>query len=84
MNNEIDKNTGKPVDKTYLELDLPEPLRYSLKKMKDTLEKYEKGDKSNDFDSDFCELQSNINAAEVEDMISSEQAAYLRSKYLGL
>ena len=33
---ETDKKIGKPLDKTYLELDLPEPLRYSLEKMKDT------------------------------------------------
>ena len=84
MNNEIDKKTGKPIDKTYLELDLPEPLRYSLKKMKDTLKEIEKGNKPSDWDSNYCELQSDINVAEVEDMISSEQAAYLRSKYLGL
>ena len=78
------KKTGKPIDKTYLELDLPVPLRYSLEKMKDTLKEIEKGNMPNDFDSNFCELQSDINAAEVEDMITSEQAAYLRSKYLGL
>ena len=81
---ETDKKTGKPLDKTYLELDLPEPLRYSLEKMKDTLEKIEKGNIPSDWDCNYCELQSDINAAEVEDMISSEQAAYLRSKYLGL
>ncbi len=84
MDNKIDIKTGKPIDKTYLELDLPEPLRYSLKKMKDTLKEIEKGNKTNDLDSNYCELQSDINAAEVENMISSEQAAYLRSKYLGL
>ena len=27
------KETGKPIDKTYLELDLPVPLRYSLEKI---------------------------------------------------
>lgn len=52
--------------------------------MKDTLEKIEKGNIPSDWDCNYCELQSDINAAEVEDMKSSEQAAYLRSKYLGL
>ena len=54
------KETGKPIDKTYLELDLPVPLRYSLEKMKDTLKEIEKGNMPNNFDSNFCELQSDI------------------------
>ena len=32
----------------------------------------------------FCELQSDINAAEVEGMITTEQADYLRVTYLRL
>lgn len=32
----------------------------------------------------YCELQSDINVAEVEQLITSEQAWYLREKYLGL
>lgn len=35
-----------------------------------------------DWDWDWCNLQSNINSAEVNGEISSEQAWYLREKYL--
>ena len=34
------------------------------------------------WDLDYGELQSNINIAEVEEMITHEQANYLREKYL--
>ena len=37
-----------------------------------------------DWDCDWCELNSNINIFEVEGIISSEQAWYLREKYLGM
>lgn len=33
---------------------------------------------------DWCVLNSNINIFEVEGIISSEQAWYLREKYLGM
>ena len=36
------------------------------------------------FDCLYCELQSDINVAEVENLISSDQAWDLREKYLGL
>lgn len=32
----------------------------------------------------YCELQSDINVAETEDLITSDQAWYLREKYLGI
>lgn len=32
----------------------------------------------------YCEFQSDINVAEVEQLITTEQAWYLREKYLGL
>ena len=36
------------------------------------------------YDCDYCELQSDINTAEVGGEISPDQAWYLRNKYLGI
>ena len=71
------------MEKKYLEKDLPEFLVHSIEQMKKTWEIYEKSGKlPTHWDLDFGELNSDINVAEVEDMISSEQAWYLREKYL--
>ena len=35
-----------------------------------------------DWDCDYCNLQADINNAEVNQVISSEQAWYLRERYL--
>lgn len=79
--NEYDEATGLPIDKSYLECNLPDLLIESIERMKIAWEKYDNGERS-DWDCDYCELQSNINIAEVEQLISSEQAWYLREKYL--
>ena len=44
----------------------------------------EKDERPSTWDLDFCELQSDINVAEVDEQISSRQAWYLREKYLGI
>ena len=44
--------------------------------------KVDSGEKYLRWDCDFCNLQSDINSAEVNQMISTEQAWYLREKYL--
>lgn len=77
-----DSTTGLPVDKSYLEVGLPEFLKESIEAMKRAWEKLDNGEAYLRWDCDFCELQSNINVAEVEQLISSEQAWYLREKYL--
>ena len=79
-----DIDTGLPVDKEYLECDLPKYLQESLKKMKAAWNKVDNGEDYLHLDCDFCELQSDINTAEVGCVISSEQAWYLREKYLRL
>lgn len=77
MDDELyDEKTGLPKDKSYLEYDLPPFLQESIQAMV-------AGDP--DFwDCLYCELQSDINVAEVEQIITSEQAWYLREKYLGI
>lgn len=80
--NKIDDETGLPIDKSYLECDLPDWLEKSIEQMKTAWEKEESGEEYYQWDCDWCTLQSDINVAEVEHIISSEQAWYLREKYL--
>ena len=75
---------GKPVDNSYLECNLPVFLADSLSMFKDALEKQQNGEAVTLMDCYYCELQSDINSAEVNNIISSEQAWFLREKYLGL
>jgi hypothetical protein len=78
---EYDEVTGLPKDRSYLEQGLPKWLAESVHQMELAWEKREKGKYLN-WDCDYCELQSNINIAETEHIITSEQAWYLREKYL--
>ncbi|MBR1817031.1 MAG: hypothetical protein IJ763_10105 [Lachnospiraceae bacterium] len=79
---EIDKKTGLPLDKSYMEYDLPPFLETSLNQMKETWKKLDLGIDCDDWDCDYCDLQSSINVAEVENLITSQQAWYLRERYL--
>lgn len=47
-------------------------------------QKLDAGEEYLRWDCDYCSLQSDINNAEVNQLISSEQAWYLREKYLGM
>ncbi len=78
---DIDEITGLPKDKSYLECNLPPFLEKTIEQMKEAWIKYDNGEYST-WDSDYCELQSNINIAETGQAITSEQAWYLREKYL--
>lgn len=80
---EYDEITGLPINKQYLECGLPKYLVKAIGQMKISWEKDDNGETS-DWSDDFCELQSCINMAEVEQIITSEQAEYLRVKYLRL
>ncbi len=75
---------GKPVDDSYLECGLPAFLMDSLSVFKSATEKQQSGVVVTLMDCYYCELQSDINSAEVNNIISSEQAWFLREKYLGL
>ncbi len=74
--------TGLPEDRAYLECSLPGFLQASLEKMKEAWRRVDNGEAYTLWDCDFCELQSDINNAEVNGIISSERAWYLREKYL--
>lgn len=82
--NEIDEKTGLPLDKSYLEVELPWYLEHSLNVWKEYLKREEKGIKDDLWDCYWCELNADINSAEVEQEITTEQAWHLRIKYLGM
>ena len=68
----------------HYETALPKYLKASLDNMKNAIKMKASGQKYLRYDCDYCELQSDINTAEVSGEISPDQAWYLRSKYLGL
>ena len=68
----------------HYEAGLPAYLCTSLNKMKAAIKKIERGEEYLRYDCDYCELQSDINTAEVGGEISPDQAWYLRNKYLGI
>ena len=74
--------SGLPKDKSYFECGLPVFLQESLEAMKKAWSILDKGEKYLRWDCDYCNLQSDINIAEVGSLISTEQAWYLREKYL--
>lgn len=75
-------DSGMPYDKSYLECGLPDFLQVSVNGMRIAWERIDRGEKYLRWDCDYCTLQSDINSAEVNQLISEEQAWYLREKYL--
>lgn len=73
---------GRPLDKAYLELGLPDWLQHSISVMQDTWDRMAAGETCSRWDCWYADLQSDINIAETENIISPEQAWYLREKYL--
>ena len=73
---------GKPLDKTYLELNLPPYLNESFEKWKETSKLLDQGERPYLWDCYFCDFQADINSAETEQLITEEQADYLRHTYL--
>lgn len=73
----FDENTGKPLDKTYLEMNLPRYLQKDL-------DAYKAGNQEDSLAMEplWYNLYATINEALNEDDISDEIAKYLRSKYL--
>ena len=65
------------VNKDYLEFNIPDFLRYSINM-------FNRNIKTSLYDIYYCTLQSDINVAEVGGYISSNQAWFLRKKYLGV
>lgn len=81
-NAQYDPETGKPLDQSYLECGLPEDLHKSILRMEESWNIIDSGRQDNHWDLWWCDLNALINSYEVEQVISSEQAWYLRGKYL--
>jgi hypothetical protein len=79
-----DNKTGLPGDCNYLECGLPAFLQESINAMNEAWERLDRGEEYLRWDCDFCNLQTDINNAEVNQIISTVQAWYLREKYLKL
>ncbi|MBR6801777.1 MAG: hypothetical protein IKM61_08505 [Eubacteriaceae bacterium] len=77
-----DEEAGLPKDNSYLECGLPSFLQESVEAMKNAWKKIDGGEEYLRWDCDYCNLQTDINNAEVNLLISSEQAWFLREKYL--
>lgn len=82
LSSPYDYETGLPKDHGYLECGLPPFLEDSVNAMKTAWDKLDRGEKYLRWDCDYCNLQTDINNAEVNQIISPEQAWYLREKYL--
>ncbi len=80
--NEYNAETGMPTDESHFECGLPMYVQESLDRMKKSWEIVDSGKKDLHWDIYWCELNADLNSAEVENLISSEQARYLRRKYL--
>ena len=81
-NSEYHPDTGMPINEAHYECGLPKDLKNSINNMKKSQEIVDSGKNDIHWDLYWCELNADINYAEVENLISSEQAWYLRSKYL--
>ena len=81
-NAQYDPETGKPLDQSYLECGLPEDLHESILRMEESWNIIDSGRQDNHWDLWWCDLNALINSYEVEQVILSEQAWYLREKYL--
>lgn len=81
-NGEYHNDTGLPKDESYLECGLPEYLKLSVENMKKSWKIVDSGKKDLHWDIFWCDLNADINSAENGNVISSEQAWYLRKKYL--
>lgn len=76
------QNSDSVSEPDYYDCDLPEYLQNSIKNMLSSWEIMDAGGKDMHWDLNWCELNADINSAEVNQLISSNQAWYLREKYL--
>ena len=70
------------MDQSYLECGLPDDLQASIQEMQKSWAIIDSGSRDPHWDIYWCNLNTDINSAEVERIISPEQAWYLREKYL--
>ena len=71
------------ISEVHFENDLPKGLRDSIQMFVDVQKKIANGEECLHWDCIECNLESDINFAEAHRTITTEQAWYLREKYLG-
>ena len=76
------KDNGLPKGEMRFEKGLPAYLQASVRAMEQSWSLVDSGKKDLHWDLNWCDLNADINSAETEQEISSEQAWYLRKKYL--
>ena len=76
---ELEQLKRTPIDTSY-----PDFLKKSIEAYLCGREKHESGRGYFEFDMDYCDLQTDINVCEVEQLISPSEAWMLRKKYLGI
>lgn len=81
-NADYHSDSGLPKNESYLEKGLPQYLQKSLEATKKSWELKDSGKTDPHWDLYWCELNADINSAEIEQEISREQAQYLRRNYL--
>ena len=82
MNSDARQNTNSTSATYDPATGLPEYLQISLNNMKKTWKILDSGTRTNTWDLYWCELNADINSAEVDELITHEQADYLRRVYL--
>ena len=76
------RETGLPKTRLRFERGLPPYLQKSIDAMNASWKLVDAGKKDLHWDLNWCDLNADINTAETEQEISSDQAWYLREKYL--
>ena len=71
-----------PDDPSYLKNGFPDYLQFCIELMKKSWDTKDSGKPNFHWDLDWCQLNSEINMAELGGVISNEQADYLRKVYL--
>ena len=77
-----DAKSGRPLCADYLEKGLPAFLKASIKAMQASWAVEDSGKRDLHWDAVWCSLNADINEADTEQLITPEQAAHLRTKYL--
>lgn len=77
-----DPQTGRPTDKTYLEMGLPDNLDEALRAMKASWAVVDTEGYDINWADAHSEFIARINSCEVESEITHEQADYLRANYV--
>ena len=67
-------DTGLPADRSYLECGLPDFLRESIAQMQAAWDRLDRGEEYLRWDCDYCNLQADINNAEVCLLYTSDAA----------